>query len=112
MDLNPFLQSNNSPLVVNTSFSFDKFDFGNNVMRDSVTTLHLQNASITNAKIGSLAVQDGNILSLSANKLTAGTVLVSVNVGSAASGYVLIDGVNNRILVNDGTTNRIVIGNV
>jgi hypothetical protein len=34
-----------------------------------------------------------------------------VTVGSG-SGFVRIDGGNNRILVNDGTSNRIVIGNV
>jgi hypothetical protein len=36
-----------------------------------------------------------------------------INVGSGSGGaYVRIDGANNRIVVHDGTTTRIVIGNV
>lgn len=59
---------------------------------------------------------NGNII---ANSLGLGNYLTkagtsqnmtgSINVGSSA---VLIDGVNGRIVINDGSTNRIVIGNV
>lgn len=49
----------------------------------------------------------------SANKTTDGILRGQVYVGQGLSGaYVLIDGENNRLVVSDGTTIRIVIGNV
>ncbi len=58
------------------------------------------------------AIAQSKISFISADKIAAGTVIVSINVGSSSGPYLLIDGPNNRILVNDGTTNRIVIGSV
>lgn len=91
-DLNQYLQPNNAPVSQTYDTTFAPFDFSNNVSRNSVTATKVK------------SVYAGNIL--------AGTVLVQLNVGSQSSGYVLIDGKNNRILVNDGTVNRIVIGSV
>lgn len=56
------------------------------------------------------AISQSKIAYLSADKIGAGTVVVGLNLGSASTGYLLLDGANNRIIVNDGTTNRIVIG--
>lgn len=64
--------------------------------------MFIQDASITNAKI----------VTLDASKIAAGTILVAMNLGTSASGTVILDGANNRIVVHDGTTNRVVIGNV
>lgn len=63
------------------------------------------------------AIEDGSILggkivNLEADKLASGTITAVANLGEAATGYVKLDGQNNRIVVHDGTTNRIVIGNV
>ena len=53
---------------------------------------------------------DGGLIE--ARALKAGDITVALNVGTGGTGYVKIDGANNRIIVHDGTTNRIVIGNV
>lgn len=58
------------------------------------------------------AVTDAKITSLSANKILAGDLVVAVDVGNPTTGYVRLDGTNNRILVHDGTTPRIVIGDI
>lgn len=60
------------------------------------------------------SVKDRNIDSMTVGKLVAGTLDVPVDVGKAstAGAYVRIDGPNNRFIINDGTTNRIVIGNI
>jgi hypothetical protein len=91
LGLNPFLQPLNSPIVsygkVVSSFMFDS-TYDRNVISES------------------------KIAFLSADKIASGTVVVGLNLGSSSAGYLLLDGANNRILVNDGTTNRIVIGNV
>lgn len=62
---------------------------------------------------------DGNLVASTAtlgqylHKTDTGQVLSGdYNLGTPASGSVKIDGANNRIVINDGTTDRIVIGNV
>ncbi len=68
---------------------------------------------ITSRRIFGSAVTDDNIVGMAATKIAAGTLEVSVDVGTAAGGaYVRLDGVNNRIIVNDGTVDRIIIGNI
>ena len=63
----------------------------------------LADGSVTYKKIGSVL----------ADQILTSTLTAPVNVGTAGgSAYVKLDGQNNRIIVNDGTTNRIVIGNV
>jgi hypothetical protein len=52
------------------------------------------------------------ISDLNVNHLTAGDITVAVDIGNPASGYVRLDGENNRIVINDGTTNRIIIGEI
>lgn len=90
-ELNEFLQPVNSPIALNsgavTGYQFD-YDNERN------------------------AVGQSKIAFISADKIATGTLIASVNLGTPGGGYVLIDGPNNRILVNDGTTNRIVIGEV
>jgi len=66
---------------------------------DAVTGLKIKDGEVVNAKIASMA----------AGKILAGTITVAVDVGA---GNVKIDGVNKRILINDGSKNRIVIGDV
>jgi hypothetical protein len=56
-------------------------------------------------------IDGGNIYTntISAQALKASTISVGLNVGED---NIKIDGANKRIIVNDGTNNRIVIGNV
>lgn len=58
------------------------------------------------------AVTDAKITSVAANKILTGELIVAVDVGNPAAGYIRLDGVNNRIIVNDGSYDRIVIGEV
>jgi len=67
----------------------------------AVSTTKIQDAAITNAKISNI----------SADKIITSTLTAQVNVGSG-TGYVRLDGVNNRIIIHDGSHPRIVIGNV
>jgi len=53
------------------------------------------------------SVKDRHIESLTADKITAGTITVALGVGSA---NIIIDGENTRIVINDGTHDRILIG--
>ena len=83
---------------------------------DSVNLPELiTNGAISDAQIalmnGSKLVEDSvtgeKILELTVSKLIAGTLGAVANVGN---GNVQIDGVNKRIVINDGTNDRILIG--
>lgn len=131
LGLNEFLQPVNSPIAQNQAAVYSyQFDYQNE--RGVVSTGKIKNASITNALIGSAAIDDVNIangaivtdkiadgavtndkvVSINASKITAGTVIVALNLGTASAGSLILDGANNRIVVHDGTTNRVVIGNI
>lgn len=53
------------------------------------------------------AVANYNIRTISADKITAGTIISQIFLGGTT---IIIDGLNNQIIVNDGTTDRILIG--
>jgi len=89
--LEDFLLNNNS--LADFSVGED------NVINGAITTLKIKDAAITNAKINSV----------SADKITTSTLTAQVNVGSG-TGYVKLDGQNNRIIINDGNVDRILIG--
>jgi len=85
MELNNLLQPVNAPVTsVRESLGYD-FDTTNE--RDSVTITHIKNLTL--------------------DSLTAGTISTTINVGGA---FVTIDGANSRIVVNDGTVDRVLIG--
>lgn len=73
----------------------------------AVTTKLLANQSVTEATIQDLAVTNAKISDLSADKITAGTINATVSIGT---NNIKLDGENWRQVINDGTTNRIVIG--
>lgn len=78
----------------------------------AVGSAEIDDASITTAKIVDASITNAKIVSLVADKITAGDILVAVDIGDAGTGFVRLDGANNYILVNDGTNNRIVIGDI
>lgn len=78
----------------------------------SVSGDKLGEGSVDTINIVNYAVTDAKITSMSANKILTGDLVVAVDVGNPATGYVRLDGVNNRILVHDGTNPRIVIGDI
>lgn len=98
--LNRYLQSNTS--IFSTGGGVSAYSFVSDAERASIPNYLIQDDAVNNRKIVSVA----------ADKITAGTVLVSVTLGTSTAGTLILDGANNRIVVHDGTTNRIVIGNI
>lgn len=91
LGLNEFLMPINSP-IANNQGAVPSYVFDGQYERNSVIS--------------------SKITFLTADKIATGTLIAGVNVGAGTAGYVLLDGVNNRIVVNDGTTNRVVIGSI
>jgi len=69
----------------------------------------LSGTSINIARLLDLAITNAKIASLAADKITAGSFTVQIDVGNPASGYIRFDGANNRFVINDGTNNRILL---
>ncbi|HEX9063137.1 MAG TPA: hypothetical protein VF941_23435 [Clostridia bacterium] len=58
------------------------------------------------------AVKDRNVDTLTAKKIKTGTLQADtvITVGTTTGGYIKIDAVNSRIIINDGTVDRVIIG--
>jgi len=78
----------------------------------AITGDKLDDGSVDTINIVDYAVTDAKITSLAAEKILAGDLVVAVDVGNPTTGYVRLDGDNNRIVVHDGTNPRIVIGDI
>ena len=72
----------------------------------------LSGEPIKTAKFADLAITTAKILGLSADKIKAGKLEATINLGDPTSGYIRLDSANARIIVNDGVTNRILISTV
>ena len=81
-----------------------------NIVDAAITSALIANLAVGSAKIEDLAVTDAKINSLGVNKITAGTLAVAISVG--VGDFLKIDGVNKRIMINDGTYDTIAIGNL
>lgn len=86
--------------------------YGLKILDSSGNTVFSVAGQVSTSGIADSAVTDAKITSVAAEKIIAGDLIVAVDIGNPATGYVRLDGANNRILVNDGTDNRIVIGDV
>ncbi len=91
LGLNEFLMPVNSPIARNQG-AIPSYEFDAEYERNSIIS--------------------SKVTYITADKIATGTLVAGLNVGEGSAGYVLIDGPNNRILVNDGTTNRVVIGSI
>lgn len=69
----------------------------------------LSGVPIRTVKFADLAITTAKIFGLSANKITTGEFEVTIDLGDPSAGYIRFDSANARIIVNDGTTNRILI---
>lgn len=98
LGLNQFLQPINAPISLSGAVS--SYDFDSNYSSNIIRTTTVQDNAITDRKI----------TSISADKIGAGTVIVSINLGTATTGYMKLDGANNNIVINDGTVDRIIMG--
>lgn len=65
----------------------------------AITTAKIADANITTAKIGDAQITNAKIVSLSADKITAATIAVALNLGASAK--IVLDGTNNRIVISD-----------
>ena len=107
-DLNQFLEAKDS-LAAGTRSYVDsvKFDTNYEIPSSGIDTNRIRSITadkISAGTINSTVVYSGSI---EASQIKAGTISVSLGLGG---GNVTIDGANKRILVNDGTTDRILIG--
>lgn len=70
----------------------------------------LQGQPIGTVRIADAAITDAKIQSLSADKITTGTLVVQVGVGESVDGSIVLDGVNVRITMSDADNMRLLIG--
>jgi hypothetical protein len=100
-------------LIGNGAVTTDKIGDGavstTKIQDAAISTAKIKDAAITNAKIQDAAITNAKISNVSANKITTSTLTAQVNVGSG-TGYVKLDGENNRIIINDGSRDIILIG--
>jgi len=92
--------------------TFDYTQLGYNNRLQATDSLAAANENFTTgteftANTEGNAVTNYNVRNISADKISAGTIVVSMNIGGA---NITIDGSAQQILVSDGTTNRIIIG--
>jgi hypothetical protein len=86
-------------------------DYGTIGLDSRIVPLNSPYMRFYTPELGGASTYDRN--SVSATSLGKGMITTPVNLGSSiSSGYIRIDGPRGRIISNDGTTNRIVIGNV
>ena len=113
LGLDPYLFPQNSPYIQNqnqgvtSGYAFDYESERGVISNGKIRTLTAD--KIVSGTIDSSIVTVSN---LDPANLLSGTLTTQMNVGTITGAYVQLDGINNRIIVNDGTTNRIVIGNV
>jgi len=83
-----------------------------NIKDESVTTAKIRDASITTAKIEDATITNAKIASLSASKITAGTLHEETILGddSDIDNLVIIDGEETRIVIKIDGTEQILIG--
>jgi hypothetical protein len=103
-----------TPATVHPGFSAIKFGAAKIpfIVQDGTVymdTALIKDATITTAKIADLAVDNAKIADLSVNKLLAGIISAS-NIFLGDEGRVHFDGQNDRILVDDGSSTRVIIG--
>ena len=113
MGVNSFYQPYNAPVTSGTTV-VSGYDFQANNERSVVTGAFLRTFTADKIVAGTLDANTVAIVNLTVapSSINTGTITNAVNVGTSATGYVKLDGPNNRIVVNDGTTNRIIIGNI
>lgn len=70
----------------------------------------IQGVPIGTVRIADAAITNAKIVSLAADKITAGTLVVAVGVGTSGDGEIVLDGVNVRITMSDTADIRLLIG--
>lgn len=82
-------------------------DYGIKIVDEEGNTIMTSGMELQTLGIGDSQISNDKVSGLSASKITTGTLSVIMNVGGS---NVLIDGENTRIVINDGTNDRILIG--
>lgn len=95
-----------SPLISNEN-EYSSLDFDAYTQSSSVNLLQLANNSVSTAKVQDAAITNAKIKDLAADKITAGTITVSTYLGGK---NILLDGENIQIVINDGSYDRVIIG--
>lgn len=75
--------------------------------KSNVNTFTLDGDSGDATFLGTVAANSVIACDVSASRITAGTIAAAANLGNSS---VILDGANKRIIVNDGTNDRVLIG--
>lgn len=79
--------------------------------KDNVTTFSLDGDDGSGTFLGTVSAGAIIACDVSVARLTAGTIAVAANLGAlSGSAGVILDGANKRIVINDGTNDRVLIG--
>lgn len=110
---NQYFQRENlfSPAPVSDSGTISSYDLSTLLQGGDVTGDMLENGTVTGLQIADATIGDAKISELSADKIQTGVLSAVATLGDESNGFVKIDGPNKRIIVNDGRTNTILIGN-
>jgi hypothetical protein len=73
----------------------------------NVTTFAIDGDDGSATFLGTVAANSIISCDVSASRITAGTIAAAANLGNA---NVILDGANKRIVINDGTNDRVLIG--
>lgn len=106
LGLTPLLNSKTA-LTERGDFLVSSLDFDSEYERGVINTVHIKDASINNAKLGTAIIGTAQIGTLSFNEISGGTIGVTANLGGTS---IRLEGGNARIILNDGTNDRILIG--
>ena len=73
----------------------------------------IEDESVIESKIANGSITDAKIKNVSAEKMTASTILVPLDLGQGENGkFMKLNGATQQFLTNDSITNRILIGEV
>ena len=81
--------------------------FNENLIRTIYPAAQMYDSSNVSEIIGEGAISDPQVSKMSASKLTAGILSAVTQIGDES---IFIDGEERRIIVNDGTNDRVLIG--
>lgn len=87
-------------------------DYDSQFEDESVDANKLAFGAIITEKLADGSVTSVKVKEIGAEKILTSTLETAVDIGNPSAGYVRLDGPNNRIVVHDGNTIRIVIGEV
>ena len=107
--LNAYLIPVGSPYEQNNG-QISGYQFGYQNEDGVISEAQIAFEAVGNAQIGTAAIGTANIGTLTFNQISGGTINVLANLGTGSGGSIVLDGANKRIMINDGSYDRVLIG--